>query len=84
MAELIGKNKKLKIKDGKSIVEACKEIGVPFSCEQGHCGICAIDILEGKENLSEMSKEEENNGFSQEKRLACCCKIKSGKVKIDF
>ncbi|MEM4605883.1 MAG: 2Fe-2S iron-sulfur cluster-binding protein [Candidatus Pacearchaeota archaeon] len=85
MAEVIYKNKKIKVKDNSSIEEACKTLGVPFSCSQGYCGICKIKILEGKENLNKITENEKN--FFDEKedyRLACQCVIKKGSVKIDF
>ncbi|MBP7708186.1 2Fe-2S iron-sulfur cluster binding domain-containing protein [Candidatus Pacearchaeota archaeon] len=84
MAEIIHGKDKAKVKDGESIEEACRKLGVPFSCEQGYCGICAINILEGEDNLNAVTPDEDNLGLDKKRRLACRCKIKSGKLKIDF
>ena len=86
MAEIINAKTKKKeiVKDGEGIIEPCTKLGVLFSCEDGHCGMCRIDIVEGKENLSELTEDEDNMGMDRNTRLACQCKIKSGKVKIEF
>jgi ferredoxin len=59
---------------------------VPFACTEGVCGTCVIEVIEGKENLSDPTQEEKDflgDGTCDE-RLACQCKIKSGIVKIKF
>ncbi len=86
MAKIICKKtgKELEIIDGNSIREACEKLGVPFGCQEGICGLCAINILEGEENLSELTEEEKVLSRDKKHRLACQCKIKKGKVKIDF
>jgi ferredoxin len=84
MAELIYGKKKVRLKDGEPIKDACRKLGVPFSCEQGYCGICAIDILKGEENLSELDEQEKSMGLDRKRRLACQCKIMNGSVKISF
>ena len=43
-----------------------------------------IDIVEGQENLSELTQEEKDMGMNKTRRLACQCKIKSGNVKIKY
>jgi ferredoxin len=76
----------VELPDNSPISEACEEAGVPFACTEGVCGTCVIEIKEGKENLTPPTKEEEDflgEGTSHE-RLACQCKIKSGRVKICF
>lgn len=88
MAKLIFENddEEIEIEDGSSIQEVCEEEGVPFACTEGVCGTCVIEILEGQENLSEPTQEEEDflgEGCCDE-RLACQCRIKKGKVKIRF
>ncbi len=86
MAEIINvkTGKKFEVKDGQSITEASVNLGVPFSCEDGYCGMCRIDIIEGEENLSDLSESEDNMGLDRKQRLACQCRIKEGKVKISF
>jgi ferredoxin len=76
----------IELPDGSPIANACEEAGVPFACTEGVCGTCVIEVVEGKENLSDPTQEEKDflgDGTCDE-RLACQCKIKSGIVKIKF
>lgn len=88
MAKLVfgHNNEEIELPDDSPITEACEEAGVPFACTEGVCGTCVIEVLEGKENLSAPTQEEEDflgEGTCDE-RLACQCRIKQGKVKITF
>ena len=85
MAEIITKdNKSEKVKEGKNIRDACEKLGVPFNCKDGICGTCMIDVLEGEENLSELTEQENDLARDKTHRLACQCQLKKGKIKIDF
>jgi len=77
-------NESLEVEDNGKIQEASEKLGVPFQCTNGICGTCMIDVVEGKENLSELTEEEKDLGRDKEHRLACQCKIKEGEVKIGF
>ncbi len=72
--------------DEAPIAEACEEAGVPFACTEGVCGTCVIEVVEGKENLTPPTPEEEDflGEGTLDERLACQCKIRCGKVKIKF
>ena len=54
--------KEINVKDEGQIKDACEKLGVPFSCAEGICGTCMIDIVEGQENLSELTQEEKRHG----------------------
>ena len=86
MAKIIDTNtkKEVSLEDGSPIKDSCKKLGVLFSCESGNCGTCAIDIIEGQDNLSELTQEEKDFVCDRDNRLACQCKIKTGDVKIKF
>lgn len=86
MAKIIyeERKKEVEVKDGDFIQDACEKLGVPFSCTQGICGTCMIDVVEGQENLSELTQEEKDMDRDKAHRLACQCKIKSGIVKIKY
>ena len=86
MAKIISENdgRDLEVEDGSEMQEPCETLGVPFSCTEGNCGTCMIDILEGEENLSELTDEETYLARDEKHRLACQCKIKHGTVKIRF
>ena len=72
------------VKEGEPIKEACEKVGVPFSCNNGICGTCMVDIVEGEDNLSELTEQEKDLERDKKHRLACQCKMKQGEVKIDF
>jgi len=75
----------VELEDGSPIAEICEEAGVPFACTEGVCGTCVIEVVEGMENLTEFTQEEEDFlGEQDSERLACQCKIKGGRVKINF
>ena len=84
MATLICEKKEIEIEDNSSIKEQCRELGIPFGCENGVCGTCQIEIESGEENLSDLNEQEKDMGLDKTHRLACQCKIKEGKVKISF
>ena len=87
MAKLIFEhlNEEVEIADGSEIKDVCEEKGLCFACSEGVCGSCTVEVIEGMENLTEFTQEEEDFfGDKEEERLACMCKIKSGTVKIKF
>lgn len=88
MAKLIfdHNGEEIDLPDDSRIAEACEEAGVPFACEEGVCGTCAVEIVEGQENLNPPTQEEKDflgDGTTDE-RLACQCRIKNGCVRIKF
>lgn len=87
MAKLIFENtgEEKELEEDSPIQEVCEEAGVPFACTEGVCGTCVIEVVEGKENLSEFTQEEKDFlGDQDRERLACQCKIQGGCVKIKF
>jgi len=84
MAKLVINDEEYQLPDGARIDAVCEEAGVLFSCNSGACGTCQVDIVEGAENLNELSDEEMDLGLDRNKRLSCQCVIKSGTVKITF
>ena len=86
MAKIIfSDNKKtINVKDKEPIKDACEKLGVPFSFTERICGTCMIEIVDGQENLSELTQEEKDIGMNKTRRLACQCKIKRGIVKIKY
>jgi len=86
MAKIISAktDQEIEILNGEPIKEACRKLDVLFGCEDGLCGTCMIDIVEGENNLSELTQAEIDLERDEKHRLACQCKIKKGDVKIDF
>lgn len=87
-AKLIFENshEEVELEEGDKIAESCEAQGVPFACTEGVCGTCVIEVIEGEENLSRPTQEEQDflgEGTTDE-RLACQCRIKCGIVKIRY
>lgn len=79
-------DEEIELPDDSPIAEVCEEAGVPFACTEGVCGTCVIEVLEGQENLSPATQEEEDflGAGTCHERLACQCRIKKGRVRISF
>lgn len=76
--------KQVAVRDRDLIIDACKELGVRFGCENGVCKTCEIEVLEGANNLSELNIKEKRWRKDKHNRLACQCRIKHGTVKIRY
>lgn len=58
-----------------------------FGCRRGECGVCAIKVNQGSQNLTKMSALEQNvlikKGHAKDiYRLACQCAL-NGDIEID-
>jgi ferredoxin len=84
MAVVKTNDNNIEVANGKAIRDACEELGVLFGCRSGLCGTCMIDVVEGEENLSELTEEEVAMDRDRNHRLACQAKIKKGTVTIKF
>jgi ferredoxin len=84
MAKLIIDDKTYELNDGDSIIDACEEAGVPFSCQSGVCGTCQVDVVSGQDNLGPLNDEENDMGMNRNTRLACQCQIQSGTVRLRY
>lgn len=84
MAKIISESGEIELPDDSPIKEACEELGVPFGCKEGICGTCYIEIVEGMENLSQLTAAERDMAVEEGFRLACQCRIKKGIVRIKF
>ena len=74
--------------DGESLIELCDSNVVPlrFSCRAGSCGTCMIRVVEGMENLSEMTGNEfvllPELTDDPDARLACQVSL-HGPIKVE-
>lgn len=61
------------------------ELPLKFGCTHGDCGVCAIKIAEGNQNLSHCSRKEretlQKKGLDDSYRLACQCAV-NGNITI--
>ncbi|MFT4326521.1 MAG: 2Fe-2S iron-sulfur cluster binding domain-containing protein [Candidatus Woesearchaeota archaeon] len=74
----------VEINDGEAIQEACEELGIPFGCASGVCGVCTVKVLEGMDNLNPRTAEEDDLELEPNERLACRCQLKKGNLKISY
>lgn len=79
-------DEEFEVAEGESIKACAEEAGIPFACEEGLCGTCVIEVVEGMENLSDFTQEESDFlGDEGCERLACQCRMKkSGVVRVKF
>lgn len=82
MANLINGSQVVEINDNKDHIHACESIGVPFSCEDGRCGTCLVEVIEGSENLSPLNEKEQLFGLAENERLMCQARLQKGDVVI--
>ena len=87
MAEIQQNDQVRFVMDGEPVMDACEDLNIPFLCRGGGCGACRAEILEGIENLSPRSANEDwydkNTGLGEGNRLLCQTKINSGTIKIN-
>lgn len=73
------------VDEGQSITEALASVGikVDMSCEQGVCGTCLCDVLEGtpdhKDHFLTEEEKEDNDQI-----VVCCSRAKSDKLVLDI
>jgi ferredoxin len=79
-------NRSLHLKEGTELLRIPyldPTAPLKFGCCQGQCGTCAIQVVEGEENLSPKTKEEKATlsrlGLNSH-RLACQCALKGDVV----
>jgi len=84
MAKLVLNGDEIEVPEKEKFVDKIEEAGVPIGCSNGVCGTCEVEVLEGMENLNEMTEEEEDLGMEGNKRLGCQCMITSGTVTMEY
>lgn len=77
--------KTVQVAEGQSIVDALAGVGIhiEISCEQGVCGTCLCDVLEGEPDHRDVYlTDEEKAGNDQ--ILVCCSRAKTSKLVLDI
>ncbi|MFC3608596.1 PDR/VanB family oxidoreductase [Stutzerimonas tarimensis] len=77
--------KQVQVAEGQTIVEALAGVGIEIevSCEQGICGTCLCDVLEGEPDHRDVYlTEDERAGNDQ--ILTCCSRAKSKTLVLDI
>jgi ferredoxin len=82
MALLKNAKGQIEVANGEGVQEAAKELGVTFGCRKGVCGACVVEVLEGMENLSTKSGNEESFDLRATDRMMCQCSATGGDITI--
>lgn len=83
MAVLKTKSAEFEVENGELVGHAAKKLGVTLGCQKGVCGACVVVVLDGMENLSAKSENEENYDLGPEDRMMCQCKATGGSITIE-
>lgn len=77
--------KTLQVQAGQSIVQALAEVGiaVEVSCEQGVCGTCLCDVLEGEPDHRDVYLTDDERA-ANDQMLLCCSRSRSGRLVLDI
>ncbi|MBS7661609.1 oxidoreductase [Pseudomonas lalucatii] len=77
--------KTVQVADGQSIVDALAGVGIKIeiSCEQGVCGTCLCDVLEGEPDHRDVYLTDDEKA-ANDQILVCCSRAKSQKLVLDI
>ncbi|WP_323153931.1 PDR/VanB family oxidoreductase [Pseudomonas alvandae] len=77
--------KSVQVAEGQSIVNALASVGiqVDISCEQGVCGTCLCDVLEGEPDHRDFYLSDDEKA-ANDQILVCCSRAKSKKLVLDI
>lgn len=75
----------VQVADGISIAEALKQAGVKVdvSCEQGICGTCICDVLEGVPDHKDHFLNDEEREMNDQMAV-CCSRSRTGRIVLDI
>jgi len=76
-------NHTIEAKSGSALTEIAEkhpDLPLKFGCRRGKCGVCAVEVVEGRDFLTRKSADEEKTlsqkGFTGEQyRLGCQCAV---------
>jgi ferredoxin-NADP reductase len=76
--------KTVTVKEKESIADALASVGIdlPLSCEQGVCGTCLTDVIEGIPDHRDMYQTDGEKA-SNKQMTPCCSRAKSAKLVLD-
>lgn len=77
--------KTVQVVEGQSIVEALATVGIRIevSCEQGVCGTCLCDVIEGEPDHRDVYLTDDEKS-ANDQILVCCSRAKSKKLVLDI
>ncbi|HZX17802.1 MAG TPA: PDR/VanB family oxidoreductase [Pseudomonas sp.] len=77
--------KTVTVEEGQSILQALAGVGIDIeiSCEQGVCGTCLCDVIEGEPDHRDVYFTEDEKA-ANDAILVCCSRSKSAKLVLDI
>lgn len=83
--EIASSGQVFEIPADKTILEVllANDIDVPRLCEEGYCGSCLTDVLEGEPDHRDVVLTEDEQA-SNEMMTVCCSRAKTGRLKLDL
>jgi vanillate O-demethylase ferredoxin subunit len=77
--------KTVQVAPGQTIVEALASVGIEIemSCEQGVCGTCLCDVLEGEPDHRDVYLTDHEKA-ANDQILACCSRARSPRLVLDI
>lgn len=86
--EIKNDSKTVEVPDGALLAELDGKCSILFACKAGSCGSCKCRVTQGMENLEAPNDVEKGGleifGSDPKDRLPCVCKIKKGKVTLEY
>lgn len=78
-------NKTVQVAEGQSILDALAKVGIKIqiSCEQGVCGTCLCNVIEGEPDHRDVYLTDEEKA-ANDQILVCCSRAKSKKLVLDI
>jgi vanillate O-demethylase ferredoxin subunit len=77
--------KTVSVAEGQTILQALAEVGIDIeiSCEQGVCGTCLCDVLEGEPDHRDVYFTDDEKA-ANDAILVCCSRSKSSRLVLDI
>jgi vanillate O-demethylase ferredoxin subunit len=77
--------KTVTVAEGQTILQALAEVGIDIeiSCEQGVCGTCLCDVLEGEPDHRDVYFTDDEKA-ANDAILVCCSRSKSSRLVLDI
>ncbi|WP_043201771.1 PDR/VanB family oxidoreductase [Pseudomonas putida] len=78
-------NKTVQVAEGQTILDALAQVGIriDISCEQGVCGTCMCEVLEGEPDHRDVYLTDEEKA-ANDQILVCCSRARSNKLVLDI
>jgi len=83
--QLASSGEVIEIPADRSVLEVLleREIDIPFACEEGVCGTCAVRLLEGEPDHRDLFMSEQEHA-SNEEFAPCCSRARSKRLVLDI